>query len=386
LATSERSISHTAFRFQPQLSGLRFCAVFFVVIYHFSFALTGFKWTYDLGSFIVFFFVLSSYLVTRILLDAKKNASDSGMPRWKVAIAFIIRRTLRIFPAYYLYLIILMAFVPEGIEVRNHAVIYFAYLYNFWIFMTNSWGPFTVHLWSLAIEEQFYIIWPWIILFIANRWLPKVFCGMIIAGILFRVIIITIHPFTPKFPMLVTTPACMDSFAAGALLAFYHSIGRANNQWLKKLLLYSTPLWFFLILTNHYRLFVGLDRIFVTMIAIAVIDTGNRGYKGLFRKLMENSIVQYLSKISYGIYLYHLIVTLFFWKTFAAVNRGLLMRGYNISFLERWFSNPYFSFLAYFLMAVVCATLSWYCLEKPLNNLKRFFAYSMPKRKMESGK
>ena len=156
----------TKFRFKPQLSGLRFCAVLFVVVYHFSVFLIGLKnWRYDLGSFIVFFFVLSSYLITRILLDAKQKAFDKGMPVWKVAVAFLTRRTLRIFPACYLYLFILMLFPLEGQDLRQHPAMYFGYLYNVWIFITHNWGPYAVHLWTLAVEEQFYIIWPWIILF-----------------------------------------------------------------------------------------------------------------------------------------------------------------------------------------------------------------------------
>jgi len=78
------------------------------------------NWHYDLGSFIIFFFVLSSYLITRILLDAKQKAIDKGMPVWKVAVAFLTRRTLRIFPAYYLYLFILLLFPLEGFDLRQH--------------------------------------------------------------------------------------------------------------------------------------------------------------------------------------------------------------------------------------------------------------------------
>lgn len=382
MPNSVQELPKKALQFQPQLSGLRFCAVFFVVIYHFSFVLTGFKWHYDLGAFIVFFFVLSSYLVTRILLDAKVNAAESGMSRWKVGIAFLVRRTLRIFPAYYLYLFILMAFVAAGLEVRQHPAVFFSYLYNYWIFIQGSWGPYTVHLWSLAIEEQFYLVWPWIILFVPNRHLPKVFLFMILGGIVFRVVMLTIDPFVPQFPMLVLTPSCMDSFAAGALLAYYHSRGKINNQWLKICVLIALPIWFGLILTNHHRSFIGVDRFFISLFAVAVIDKGNRGFKGVFQKLMVNRVVQYLSTISYGIYLYHLIVPFFFWKVFAAIDRTIIRNGYSLSFVEKMMASPYVSFLIYFLMAVGCATISWYCLEKPFNSLKRLFSYSLPKKKI----
>ncbi len=380
MLNKEQNKPNTKFRFKPQLSGLRFCAVLFVVVYHFSVFLMGLKWQYDLGSFIVFFFVLSSYLITRILLDAKQKAIDRSMPLWKVAVAFLTRRTLRIFPAYYLYLIILMLFPLEGLDLRLHKAFYFGYLYNVWIFITHTWGPYAVHLWTLAVEEQFYIIWPWIVLFIPTRHLSKVFGLMVLAGIAFRVTMRTVAPQVPQFPMLVLTPACIDSFAAGALLAYFHYRGNENNQWLKWASFITIPFWILLIVTNHHRSFIGLDRVFISFFAVTIIDIANRGYTGFTKKFLENRLVQYLSKISYGIYLYHLIATLFFWRIFDIVQRGLSNKGYDLSAAGKLLASPFISFWIYFLLAVGCATISWYCLEQPFNNLKKLFDYVIPRR------
>ena len=374
------------FVFKPQLSGLRFCAVIFVVVYHFSQFLMGLKWHYDLGSLIVFFFVLSSYLITRILLDAKVKALNRGMPVWKVAVAFLTRRTLRIFPAYYLYLVILMLFPLEGLDLRQHPGFYFGYMYNVRIFLTHEWGPYSVHLWTLAVEEQFYIIWPWIVLFIATRQLAKVFGFMILAGIAFRVIMLFVAPQVGQFPMLVLMPACMDSFAAGALLAYLHYSGKQNNRWLKWVTFVAIPVWILLIVTNHHRSFIGLDRVFISLCSVTVIDIANRGYTGFTGKFLENRLVQYLSKISYGIYLYHLIATLFFWKLFDFVQHSLSAGGYDLSVAGKLLASPYISFWIYFIIAVACATISWYCVEKPFNNFKKLFDYVIPKKKVNNGK
>jgi peptidoglycan/LPS O-acetylase OafA/YrhL len=368
------------FKFKPQLSGLRFCAVLFVVVYHFSAFLMGLKWHYDLGSFIVFFFVLSSYLITRILIDAKNKAVEKGMPLWKIGVAFLTRRTLRIFPACYLYLLILLLFPVEGQDVRQHPVYYFGYLYNVWMFISQSWGPYAVHLWTLAAEEQFYIVWPWIILFFPTRHLPKVFGFMVLGGIAFRVLMLTYAPQYGQFPMLVLTPACMDNFAAGALLAYLHYSGREKNYWLKWASFIAIPIWALLIVTNHHRLFIGLDRIFISLFSVTVIDIANRGYTGFAKKFLENRLVQYLSKISYGIYLYHLIATLFFWKLFDVVSRALSARGYDLSAAGKFFSSPYVSFWIYFIISVACATISWYFIEQPFNNLKKLFDYVRPRK------
>jgi peptidoglycan/LPS O-acetylase OafA/YrhL len=381
LPNTEQEKTISKFRFKPQLSGLRFCAVLFVVVYHFSVFLTGLKWQYDLGSFIVFFFVLSSYLITRILLDAKTKAISKGMPVWKVAVAFLTRRTLRIFPACYLYLIVLMLFPLEGLDLRQHPAFYFGYIYNVRIFLTHNWGPYAVHLWTLAVEEQFYLIWPWIILFIPNRHLTKVFGLMALLAIAFRILSLTLDPGLPQFPMLVMTPACLDSFAAGALLAYFHYIGKQDNPWLKWATFIAIPFWALLIFTNHHRSFIGLDRVFISFYSVTIIDIANRGYTGLAKKFLENRLVQYLSKISYGIYLYHLIATLFFWKLFDILQRALSLRGYDLSSAGKWLSSPYISFWIYFVLAIACATISWYCVEQPFNNLKKLFDYVMPKKK-----
>jgi peptidoglycan/LPS O-acetylase OafA/YrhL len=271
------------------------------------------------------------------------------------------------------------------LDLRLHPGFYFGYMYNFRIFLTNNWGPYTVHLWTLAVEEQFYIIWPWIILFIPTRHLAKVFFLMVVAGIGFRMTMLTINPLTPVFPMLVLMPACVDCFAAGALLAYFHYRGKENNQWLKWAALIAIPFWILLILSskNHQRSFIGLDRVFISFFTILVIDVANRGYTGLAKKFLENGIVQYLSKISYGIYLYHLIATLFFWKLFDIVQRILSVRGYDLSPAGKWLASPYISFWIYFILAVACATISWYGIEQPFNNLKKLFDYVMPKKKKE---
>ncbi|MDP4129307.1 MAG: acyltransferase [Bacteroidota bacterium] len=378
---TQHETPRTGLKYQPQLSGLRFCAVLFVVIYHFSNVLTNLKYVYDLGVFIVFFFVLSSYLITRILLNAKRKAIQNGFGRWKVAIAFLTRRTLRIFPAYYFYLLLLLLLPLQGQEVRHHLGMYFFYLSNVLLHITKTWGPFTVHLWTLAVEEQFYLVWPWIILFIPNKYLTKVFTAMVIAGVLFRVI--SISNMTEQnmqiFPMLVLAPACMDCFAAGAILAYYHNQGYTNNKWLKWLLIGIIPIWLFLIFSHHRRIFLGMDRVFVSLFAVTIIDTANRGYTGITKKFLENSVVQYLSKISYSIYLYHLIVTVFFWKIFEVAQH--YFSGYDLSFIGRVADSPYGGFFIYMALAIGCASISWYCLEQPINNLKRLVAYVMPGKK-----
>jgi len=103
----------------------------------------------------------------------------------------------------------------------------------------------------------------------------------------------------------------------------------------------------------------------------------NRGYKGITKKFLENGLVQYLSKISYGIYLYHLIVTVFFWKMLNAAQH--YFSGYDLSAIGRLAESPFAGFWIYMLLAIGCATVSWYCLEQPIDRLRKLIFYVKPK-------
>ncbi len=126
-----------------------------VLFYHYSEWIRALKipFTIDLGTFISFFFVLSSYLITTILLQKKRTGSGV----LSTAYNFLVRRTLRIFPAYYLYLILLILLPYAGWDVRAHPALYFTYLSNFHIYAGQYWNTLTSHLWTLAVEEQFYL-------------------------------------------------------------------------------------------------------------------------------------------------------------------------------------------------------------------------------------
>ena len=369
----------TFLKYKPQVSGLRFCAVAFVVLYHYSTTLESFKRIYDLGNLIVFFFVLSSYLITKILLKAKKKAEASGVSMFKVTLAFLGRRTLRIFPAHYLYLLVLFLLPLEGKELREHLWVYLLYLTNFLIFFTKTAGQYTVHLWTLAVEEQFYIIWPWLILFIPTRYLPRVLMVLIVLAVAFRVCFSWfLHQ--GGFEMWVLTPACLDSFALGALIAYYHSAEK-KNVWLRRILFIAVPIWIWLIFSNHQKTFLGLNRLFISLVAIVLIDQANQGFRGITGRILESRVVQYLAKISFGIYLYHLIASAFYWKAFDALSVFFAERGIDLTGLRNFTSIPWVSFIIYASISVLCASISWYLLEQPLNNLRRLVVYVMKGRK-----
>lgn len=376
MSTSPPKKENSVIGYRPQLDGLRFCAVFFVLFYHYSDWMRQLKlpFTVEMGTFISFFFVLSSYLITTILLTNKERESN----QWSIAYNFLVRRTLRIFPAYYFYLSLLMLLPFAGWEVREHLAHYFFYLSNFQIYKEQIWNTLTSHLWTLAVEEQFYIAWIWVILLIPNRWLVRTFFLIIVMGVLFRLLYFWLHKETATeiIPYIILTPACIDSFAFGALLAYQHRLGRTSNPLLKKIFLVILPVWVLLIAFHCRVVLLGFDRVFAEIGSMIIIEGANKGYRNWFGRFLENKKVRYLGKISYGIYLYHLLIPFLFWKAYNPLSSYLLHnRGIDLGGLTLFLVNPVVSLCWYFLLTVLFASASWYFLEQPFSKLKSYFSY-----------
>jgi peptidoglycan/LPS O-acetylase OafA/YrhL len=159
----------------PQLDGLRCVAVLLVIWEH-----AGPVWFRVTGGFGVrWFFVLSAYLITGILLR------ERGAPLGATLQAFYMRRALRILPPYYLLLAaVALSGIPliSGRELAAHAL----YLSNWW-FLTQHWSREIGHLWSLAVEEQFYLVWPALVLMLPTRALPRLFVGSVLVALAWQI-------------------------------------------------------------------------------------------------------------------------------------------------------------------------------------------------------
>ena len=109
-----------------------------------------------------FFFVISGFLITEILVKNRYSVELKTTTYGKALKLFYIRRSLRIFPLYFAVIGVLLYF-NIGV-IRPKAIYYLTYTTNFWSFNNQEWVSFG-HLWSLCVEEQFYLVWPFIILF-----------------------------------------------------------------------------------------------------------------------------------------------------------------------------------------------------------------------------
>jgi peptidoglycan/LPS O-acetylase OafA/YrhL len=225
----ETQISVTPPRHMPALDGLRGAAIVLVVACHAALMsrsdvhsrlghlidlIMGAGW---IG--VDLFFVLSGFLITGILLATKESPAYYK--------SFFARRLLRIFPLYYLFI----AFTVW----RNHALYTRADVASLMFFYYNWRAVWLGHalpnvnsLWSLAVEEQFYLVWPTIILFVNRKAVIRIsLIGILIALLLRLWILPQATTFQSAYYM---TPARMDALLVGALLAIWHSNPREWKQ------------------------------------------------------------------------------------------------------------------------------------------------------------
>src|SRR5258706_1565132 len=168
-------------RYIQQFDAIRAIAVILVIISHWMFYLQVNK-MFELGGVGVnIFFVLSGFLITQILLTNKKGIEEGSLKESKAKSIgkFMVRRALRIFPIYYLLLFVVYtssSLFPNRMPAHEDLKYYVSYLQNFLFYQRQGWPD--EHLaptWSLAVEEQFYLVWPWLVFFIRAKYLKAFF-------------------------------------------------------------------------------------------------------------------------------------------------------------------------------------------------------------------
>ena len=201
--------------YMPQLDSLRALAVTAVAISHWTpnFLEGIVPW----GTGVQLFFVLSGFLITGILL--RSRPADLGITMTSALKVFYIRRGLRILPVYYAVLVFSLL-VGVG-PIHTTWPWHFSYVSNVYYALHGHDTPWTdpfLHLWSLSVEEQFYLLWPLIALVASRRALAFILCSSIVASMIFRMAIDHILPAVVSVRYM--TPSCVDAFAVGGLIAY----------------------------------------------------------------------------------------------------------------------------------------------------------------------
>jgi peptidoglycan/LPS O-acetylase OafA/YrhL len=331
----------------PQLDGLRAFAVLLVLLAHAAVDFTGvasFRWIDRYGSLgVQLFFVLSGFLITRILLESK------GSPHFFRN--FFVRRALRIYPLYYAVL----AFVIFSGVVHQHGVSWWPYvLYLSNIVYSGNQQPAPLGpVWSLAVEEQFYLLWPFIVFLVSRRNLERLCLAMLVAAIGLRFTgILAIH----------NTLLQLDALAIGAIIACrFEQVsawrGAARFVCLLLPLGVTMPFGMWSSLSQTVQVVSGAALLVVLLDSSSAVSRVFRG-----------SFLQYVGKISYGIYLLHSLI-------FAAFLRSQLCREVVRS------GSAFKAVLCLageFGLALGFASLSFYALESPFLRLKRYFEAERP--------
>jgi len=362
----------------PAADGIRGLAILAVVLHNSEFverngtgilvkltgAITATGW---IG--VQLFFVLSGFLITGILVDA---LGSPGYFR-----NFYIRRTLRIFPLYYAVLIFALLVFPHLANVPEWTAIARKNQWWYWSYLSN-WGgvlghsiPGFTHFWSLAVEEQFYLVWPVLVLALSRRGIIGLCTVMIATGPVIR---LGLHlAGLPPQAGYELTVARWDALAAGALLAVLlrdAPLQATLARWIGRMTVASTGALVVLVLYERGFHFDDLvvqvvGQSLVAFLSAALVYgcvTPPAGAALRVQRLMSVAWLRFFGKYSYAMYVFHFpIQHVLALNVVDALNAG----DPNVRFLK---------LMAYLACVVALSTaaamISWRILEKPFLDLK----------------
>jgi peptidoglycan/LPS O-acetylase OafA/YrhL len=321
------------------------------------------------------FFVLSGFLITGILYDS--------LPDPKFFRKFYARRVLRIFPLYYGVLASFgLAALVFGLNFHNELLSLALYLQNTSLIappIRNYTGPTMLplpHFWTLAIEEQFYFVWPITVFFLRHRRRLLIFC---ISAILFCPLLrIALLLHGMNFFLVQSNTVCRaDSLLAGGALALLlrsriHDIALRAGGWLfvGGLLTYNLLK---LLLSGRIMPISPSDFLIILSLIISSITAASTGLIALalhakpFKIFFSIKPMRWIGRYSYGIYILHLILFTYLEEPVRKAIRSHLTADKGVTVV--------LSGLLIFCISLLCAYLSYNLYEKRFLRLKRFFDY-----------
>jgi len=364
--------------FFPNLDGWRFAsflAVFLVHVFHtdFDFQRETFAYNFfrhrlfkngDLG--VYFFFVLSGFLITYLLLSEQRLKGTIHIG------SFYIRRALRIWPLYFFCLFFGFILFPwlkssfgEVPAETANPVYYFTFLSNFDMIRNGVPDASVLSvLWSVAIEEQFYLVWPLLLFFTPKKYYPVVFLLIIGGSVVYRF-------FHRSYPTIEWNTFCVISdMAIGGLSAWLMLNSTAFVRWIKALprkALYVLYLSAIVVFIFRDLIFAGtfmvtVERLIVAAIFGLIILEQNFCDHSFF-KMKNFRLATFLGKYAYGLYCLHFI--------------GILIQikiGQLLGFTSQgWIL--FFGPLLAFVLSVGIALASYHIYEERFLKLKDKFAF-----------
>ena len=351
-------------KYIPQFDGLRAIAILGVLFAHTEYLQSvphlGFLKYGRAG--VDLFFVLSGFLITGILLDTKGSSHYFRN--------FYARRALRIWPLYFATLLVIFVVILGvrrriGDDASDSTWLYYVlYLQN--LFPHLSRPAFLAPTWSLALEEQFYVAWPALIFLLPRRRLLAVLASLMLVPLLFRTALL--FGGAPYVAVDEFTLSRLDAIVIGAIWALWlRSADCTESRWRR---------W------NSYVLgasaaAICLSKLLIhqhsSVLSYSFLATGFAGVLGLslvssstdslVGRTLSMAWLRYLGKISYGIYLLHMPVFIFFEE----------WRGRWPAVLRTTAGGKLLAAVISFAAVFVIASVSWFLFEQPILRLKDRF-------------
>lgn len=357
------------------INGFRFLAALAVIITHIELlkGVFGFKsyWSnpiiFNLGGMgVYFFFVLSGFLITYLLLEEKKQFNTIEIKQ------FYIRRILRIWPLYYLIVLIGFFILPKlelfqipYLENSFHENFSFNLLLYIFILPNLAFSLFPAvpnigQVWSIGVEEQFYIIWPWIVS--KSKHIVKTLIYIISGLIIVKLLVLGLGKFYSganwynplKLFLAMSKFECMAIGGIGAYLLFSSSnvLKIIYNKYIFILsviliptLIYVTP--------NYIQ--DGIHIVYSILFLVIILNVSYNSQNNNF----ENKVLNYLGKISYGIYMYHFLI----------IPIVIKLIKHNIHIESEWILNIII-YLSTIVLTITISGLSYRFFELPFIRLK----------------
>ncbi len=363
------------------LNGLRALAILPVFFHHMTWAIPHTNLVVDWLRYFLFqgwfgvdlFFALSGFLITGILVDTRVAENYFS--------GFYARRVLRIFPLYYAVLIgILVAasFIhpyPTQLPVAGDRKLYFLFLANWLCLWKGQWGPNVLgHFWSLAVEEQFYLLWPLCVWMVRPGKLKVVAAWLSVLALVIRVVWATHGGLGQGMTMM--TFGRMDSLLLGAIGAILFrdaaALGRVQ-RWLPRVALVMLG-GFLAVMAMLYGRSELTSSYFVQTVGYSMLALGfgslvlhaaaTEGSPILLQRILRHPALTRLGAYSYGFYVFHVPII-------GAAKLVIVPHLSGTVLQSLWFSLVMFVGLGLITFAISAA--SYELFEAPILSYRRYF-------------
>lgn len=360
----------SSIKYRPEIDGLRAIAVISVIIYHLNE-----NWLSGGFLGVDIFFVISGFLITGIIITEIQQNSFSLKQ-------FYTRRIKRIYPAF-ITVMALVSFIASVIfiyndfnKLRKTIELAIAFLSNFYLGLTQGYFDLSanenpvLHIWSLAVEEQYYLIFP-LILILAYKKFREIKVLFIITLILFFILLATSFVSANFYKEVLHQPNIyylsnlrFPELLVGSLLAIYHNLSnkvQLSKQISNILAILSTLLLFscLFLMNNDIAYIPGVTLILPCIFTALIIHTTSQN--NIVKLCLSNKAIVFIGKISYSLYLYHWI---------------FIALAYYITG-EKQINNQSIAIVT--VLTIIFSVLSYYLIEQPIRksklNFKQSFLY-----------